>query len=105
MPPRGYSTLVSRIHAIIYENKGAEHLEITFGKRRWAHLSENPFQVADELNRWFVRQGEWNRGDLRVSVDPATSALTLSFPLRVSLDGRDDPDAIVCEDSPLSVSE
>jgi hypothetical protein len=75
-----------------------DHLSIDLAQSLWGHIDINPFQIASELNKYLIQMGIYERGQLLVKVSPATSLLTLTFPLTVSVDGRDDPDRIYCFD-------
>jgi hypothetical protein len=75
-----------------------DHLSIDLAPSLWTHIDINPFQIASELNKYLIQMGVYERGALLVKVSAATSMLTLTFPLTVSADGRDDPDRIDCFD-------
>lgn len=85
-----------------------DHIVATFPYSDWGHIDPNPFQVADNLNRFMIQMGVYERGSLRVSVpmdDLNGISLTLIFPLRVSENGDDDPDVISLFDfSKLTIS-
>lgn len=93
-----YKSLRQYVIKIIDENKGREQLSIDLAPSLWVHIDINPFQIASELNKYLIQMGVYERGQLLVKVSAAPSMLTLTFPLTVSEDGRDDPDRIDCFD-------
>ena len=84
-------------------------ISVTFPYSDWGHIDHNPFHVADNLNRFMIQMGIYERGSLRVSIpaeDLTGTSLTLTFPLRVSDSGDDDPDVISLFDfSKLKISD
>lgn len=102
-----FRPLMERLYFLSCEGiqQRKDHIVATFPYADWGHIDPNPFQVADNLNRFMIQMGVYERGSLRVSVTADGTSLTLIFPLRVSDSGDDDPDIISLFDfSKLTIS-